>query len=109
VGADGVTADAIDTVAPDCEQVNGGGAGPKQDPKLEPGAGCVVPKLRGLRMKAKAKLARAGCKAKVRRVGSRRVRRGRVIAQGARAGRQLPAGTTVKLKVSRGASASPRR
>jgi hypothetical protein len=103
VGADSVTADAVDTVAPDCETVNRSGVDPKQDPKLVPGAGCVVPKLRGLTAKkAKAKLKKAGCKPKVRRAASRRVRRGRVIAQGTKAGKRLKAGATVKLTVSRG-------
>jgi beta-lactam-binding protein with PASTA domain len=48
---------------------------------------CTVPKLRGATAKkAKAKLKKAGCKAKVRRARSSRVRRGRVIKQSAKAG-----------------------
>ena len=110
VGTDSVTADAVDAVAPDCEQVNGGGVGPRPDERLRapdqtlrPRGGCVVPKLRGLSAKkAKTKLTKAGCKAKVIRRASRRVPRGRVIKQSARAGKRLKSGARVKLTVSRG-------
>jgi hypothetical protein len=99
VGADSVKADPVDTVAPDCEQVERrDGPGPKS----RAGGRCVVPKLRGLReRKAKAKLKKAGCKAKVRRAASRRVTRGRVIKQSIRPGKRLERGATVKLTVSR--------
>ena len=96
VGADTVRADPIDTVAPDCETVERGTT-------TQPAARCLVPRLRGLKTKAaKAKLRKARCAAKVRTVASRRVRRGRVIKQSARPGRQLTAGTPVTLTVSRG-------
>jgi hypothetical protein len=101
VGADTVRADAVDTVAPDCETVDRGAA-PRTDPRNVRGA-CVVPRLRGLRAaKAKAKVRRAGCKAKARRAASRRVRRGRVIKQSPRAGKRLKRGATVTFTVSRG-------
>jgi Ca2+-binding RTX toxin-like protein len=100
VGTDTVKADAVDTVAPDCETVNGG-SGP--GPTAGPGGACVVPKLRSLTVKkAKARLHKAGCKAKVRRAASRRVKRGRVIRQSARAGKQLTAGAKVTVTISRG-------
>jgi Ca2+-binding RTX toxin-like protein len=100
-GADTVNADPADTVAPDCETINRGTAITPDD-KVVTGR-CVVPTLRGLTAKkAKAKLKKAGCKAKIRRKASRRVRRGRVIAQGTKAGKRLKGGATVKLTVSRG-------
>ena len=101
VGADTVAADAADVVAADCETINRG-TSLKPDDKVAAGR-CAVPKLRGLTAKkAKAKLRKAGCKAKVRRAKSRRVRRGRVIAQGTKAGKRLKGGATVRLTVSRG-------
>jgi Ca2+-binding RTX toxin-like protein len=97
-GADTVKADPADAVAPDCETVERA-----VGPTPGPGGRCVVPKLRGLsEKKAKTKLRKAGCKPKVRRAASRRVRRGRVIAQGPRAGKRLVRGATVTLTVSRG-------
>lgn len=110
VGADRVVADPIDVVAPDCETVErGGGArgsGGGRPPAGAPRPGtrrCVVPKLRGLGERAaKTRLRRAGCKARVARAASARVPRGRVIAQGAKAGRRLGAGAAVRITVSRG-------
>jgi Ca2+-binding RTX toxin-like protein len=102
VGADTVYADPIDVVAPDCETIDRGAA-PPPDPNLDPASGCLVPKLRGLTVrKAKAKLQKAGCKAKVRRAWSRRARRGRVIKQSTRAGKRVKRGATVTLTISRG-------
>jgi Ca2+-binding RTX toxin-like protein len=100
VGADTVKADPIDTVAPDCETIERGRA-----PGPTPGtpARCTVPKLRGLiERNAKAKLKKAGCKARVRRARSSRVRRGRVIKQSAKPGKHLKQGTAVTLTISRG-------
>ena len=100
-GADTVYADTADAVAPDCETINRG-AGPGSDGTAGTGR-CVVPKLRGLTAnKAKARLKKAGCTAKVRRASSRRVRRGRVIKQSTRAGRRVKRGATVTLTISRG-------
>ena len=101
VGADSVKADPQDTVAPDCEQVDrGAGSDPKH--KTVKGKRCVVPKLRGLKLKAaKKKLTKAGCKTKVRKASSRRVRRGKVMGQSARAGKRLKRGATVTVTVSR--------
>jgi len=102
VGYDTVQADPQDTVAPDCEKVERG-PGPGPDPESRVRGRCLVPKLRGLaERKAKARLKKAGCKARVRRAASGRVRRGRVIRQSARAGKRLERGTTVKLTISRG-------
>jgi hypothetical protein len=109
VGADTVHADAIDTVAPDCETVDRGpvtepsAPAGATDPKSARTARCVVPKLRALRTKAaKTKLRKAGCAAKVRTKASRRVRRGRVIGQSVRPGKRLAAGAMVTITVSRG-------
>jgi PASTA domain len=64
---------------------------------------CTVPKLRGLKLKpARKRLARAGCKVKVRKASSRRVRRGKVMRQSAKAGKRLKRGATVTITVSRG-------
>jgi hypothetical protein len=68
------------------------------------GARCVVPRLRGRRLlPAIRSIVRAHCAVgKVRRVRSRRFRRGRVILQGRYVGRSLPRGTKVALVVSDG-------
>jgi beta-lactam-binding protein with PASTA domain len=94
----------VDTVAPDCETVHRGGAGAdKPDSKVRRGGRCVVPKLRGLTAKkARTKLRKAGCKTKLRRAASRRVKRGRVIRQSKRASKRLKRGATVTVTVSRG-------
>jgi beta-lactam-binding protein with PASTA domain len=100
-----VRADAVDTVAPDCETVERGEV-PEVDVKTPveaKTARCIVPKLRALKTKtAKAKLRKAGCTAKVRSKSSRRVRRGRVIKQSVASGKRLTAGATVTITVSRG-------
>ncbi len=108
VGADTVRADPTDLVAPDCETIDRGTAtttdrGTASDPTAAATRRCVVPKLRGLDAKrAKAKLRKAGCKARVRTIRSRRVRRGRVIRQSIRPGKRLAANASVTLTVSRG-------
>ena len=106
VGADTVHADAVDTVAPDCETVDRGTVTKRDtvtETKTNPAARCVVPKLRGLKTNpAKTRLRKAGCAARVRTASSRRVRRGRVIKQSALPGKRLTAGATVTLTVSRG-------
>jgi hypothetical protein len=52
--------------------------------------------------KAKGALRRSACRVgSVRRVKARGVKRGRVLAQSRRAGRSLPAGTQVNLRVRR--------
>jgi uncharacterized repeat protein (TIGR01451 family) len=68
-------------------------------------ARCVVPKLRGLRLKgAKKALRAAHCKpGKVTHRYSRKVKKGRVVRGGRHRGTALPAGSKVKLSVSRGA------
>jgi PASTA domain len=102
VGADTVKADPADVVATDCEQVERGTA-VVDNRKRANGKRCVVPKLRGLKLKAaKKKLAKAGCKAKVRKASSRRVRRGKVMGQSAKAGKRLKRGAAVTVTVSRG-------
>jgi uncharacterized repeat protein (TIGR01451 family) len=68
-------------------------------------AQCVVPKLRGLRLKrAKKALRAAHCKpGKVTHRYSGKVKKGRLIRGGRHRGTVLPAGSKVKLSVSRGA------
>ncbi len=72
---------------------------------------CIVPHIRGRRVRsAERAIARAHCAVgRVRRAGSRRVRRGRVVWQSRRAGRSLPAGTRVGFIISAGASRRSRR
>lgn len=65
---------------------------------------CVVPKLRGLRVKkAKKKLRAANCKPKVVHRYSRKVKKGRVIRANKHRGKVLPVNSKVKVTVSRGA------
>lgn len=65
---------------------------------------CVVPKLKGLRVKtAKKKLRKAHCKpGKVAHRHSNKIKEGRVIRGGKHRGAKLPAGSKVKLVVSSG-------
>ena len=65
---------------------------------------CSVPRLRGLTLAAtKARLAKAGCAlGPVARAYSRRVRRGRVIAQRPAPGLRLRRGARVRVTISRG-------
>lgn len=65
---------------------------------------CVVPKLRGRGLKgAKKALRAAHCKpGKVTRRYSRKIKKGKVIRTGRRAGKVLPANSEVNLTVSRG-------
>lgn len=65
---------------------------------------CVVPKLKKLRLKkAKKALRKAHCKpGKVKRRFSGKIKKGKVVRSGKRRGAVLPAGTKVKLTVSRG-------
>ncbi len=70
-----------------------------------PGSSCVVPKIkRGSRLAAaKAELVEAGCATgKIRRVASKKVKRGRVIRVKAPAGTQLDGGAAVEIVVSKG-------
>jgi hypothetical protein len=71
---------------------------------------CIVPHIRGRRQRsAERAIAAAHCAVgDVRRVGSRHVRRGRVVWQSRRAGRSLPRGTRVGFVVSAGASRGPK-
>lgn len=66
---------------------------------------CVVPKLKGLSLKkAKKALRKAHCKpGKVAHRSSGKIKKGRVIRGGKHRGAKLPAGSKVKLVVSRGA------
>jgi Ca2+-binding RTX toxin-like protein len=103
-GADRVVADAVDTVASDCERVERPIV-PVVPPKphvgpqpVKPTSACARVKVRGLTVKsARKRLARARCakSMRVRRVADRRVRRGRAIKV------QTVRGRTV-LVVSRG-------
>jgi hypothetical protein len=73
-------------------------------PTGTPTASCVVPKLKGITVaSARTKLKAAGCKlGRVTRSYSKRVKKGRVISQGAAAGKKLAGGAAVRLTVSRG-------
>ena len=66
---------------------------------------CSVPQTRGKKLaNARQALRRAHCQAgRIKRVRSRRVRRGRVVDSSPRAGRTLPGGAKVELFVSKGA------
>ena len=73
--------------------------------KAAPPVLCVVPKLRGLRLKGAKKALRAShCKpGKVSRRYSGKINKGKVLRGGRKAGKVLPADSEVKLTVSRGA------
>ncbi|HEX8204459.1 MAG TPA: calcium-binding protein [Solirubrobacteraceae bacterium] len=103
-GTDAVKADANDTVAPDCEQVDRAQApvvdGPQNQQGGQPIArnACATVKVKRLTLpRAKRRLAKGGCTSRVavRRVKHRRVKRGRVVRTIVRPGR-------VVLVVSRG-------
>ena len=63
---------------------------------------CLVPKLRGTRVKAaRLSLKSSGCRVgKIKRV-HKAGRRGRVLRQSVRAGKTMPVGTRVNLRVGR--------
>jgi beta-lactam-binding protein with PASTA domain len=65
---------------------------------------CVVPKVVGKKLKAaRSAIVRAHCRVgKVKKRYSRRVRKGRVLAQSPKAHRRLARNTKVNLVVSRG-------
>jgi hypothetical protein len=65
---------------------------------------CAVPRLRGLKLlAAKRLLAKRGCSlGRVSRARSRRVARGRVVAQRPAPGRRLARGARVRVTLSRG-------
>jgi hypothetical protein len=64
---------------------------------------CVVPKLVGKTLKqAKRALTKAGCKVGKAKSKKSKKKKGRVLAQGKKAGTRLPAGAKVPLTVSRG-------
>lgn len=67
-------------------------------------AGCVVPKLAGLKQRsAQAKLTAAGCKVgKVSKASSSKVAKGKVISSRPKAGTKLQAGAKVAVVVSTG-------
>lgn len=115
VGTDRVVADAIDTIAADCENVERPVVAPPPPPRggespRPPSRGggsakrCVVPKVKvGAKVRAvKRALARRGCKAKVKRVRSAKVRKGRAIKLSAKAGKKLAHRKTITILVSKG-------
>jgi hypothetical protein len=71
---------------------------------------CIVPKLKGKKVKAARKaLRKANCKVgKVKRSFSAKVNKGRVIKQRTKAGKVLPAGAKVAIKVSKGEKQAPK-
>ncbi|MDO8211780.1 PASTA domain-containing protein [Conexibacter sp. CPCC 206217] len=115
-GQDRVIADALDTVAADCETVErrGGTVPPPDDSSRGSGPApgrpstsakrCVVPRVKAGASAAAAKkaLAKKGCKAATRGVRSAKVRRGRVVKLSAKAGKRLAYRKTVTVYVSRG-------
>ncbi len=96
-GEDRVTADPNDVVASDCETVV------RAAPAKGGRRACVVPQLRGLKLRAaKAGLRKGGCRAKVRFVRSRKVPRGKVVRASAKPRKHLKRGAFVTLTVSKG-------
>jgi beta-lactam-binding protein with PASTA domain len=75
-----------------------------QAPQTPPRATCSVPYVVGKTLaSARKKIAAAHCRVgTVRRATSKRVRAGRVVLQRPAAGTRLPAGTKIKLVLSRG-------
>ena len=108
-GADRVVADPADVVAPDCETVERGappavaGSGRGSAAPRRGRRACVVPRVRGARLRvAKARLRRGGCGATIRYARSGSVARGKVVRASATPGRRLARGARVTLTVSRG-------
>ena len=66
--------------------------------------GCRVPRVKaGSRVKAaRAAIRNAGCRARTRRVSSRKVRKGRVVGLSRKAGTLVPRGTAIRIRVSAG-------
>jgi hypothetical protein len=89
--------------APAAPEGSGTPAGTQPPAPAAASARCVVPELRGLKLrKAKRKLRKAHCRAgKVRKVRSKKAKKGRVIKTKPAAGKRKPAGTRVKLIVAR--------
>lgn len=82
----------------------GGGSGNPGSPSSHNADECVVPKLKGMRVKAAKRAARrASCEAgRIVHRASGKPRKGRVIAQKPAAGTRLQAGTKVKIVVGSG-------
>lgn len=105
VGTDRAVVDTIDTVA-NCETVErgtappGGGPGPGGTPQRT----CIVPKItRGTKLAtARARLKKAGCATRTKKVRSRTVRKGRVVRLSKKAKTKVKAGAKVTIYVSRG-------
>ena len=77
---------------------------PPGQPPPPPPTQCIVPKLKGLKLKAvKKKLRAAHCKlGKVKRQYSKHVRKGRVLSQRPKAGTLLANQAKVRVTLSRG-------
>ncbi len=75
-----------------------------QPPAAPPAARCRVPRTKGMKLsKAERTLRRAHCRVgKIKHVKSHRLARGRVTSTTPRAGRRVPAGSKVRLFVSKG-------
>jgi hypothetical protein len=80
------------------------GGKPRRGARCSAAPRCIVPHIRGRRLRSAVRaIARAHCAlGRVRRAGSRHVRRGRVLWQSRRAGRSLPPATRIGLVVSAG-------
>jgi len=80
-------------------------------PAASPPPTCVVPRLKGKKVKAARKaLTKAHCGVgKVKRSFSGKVKKGRVIKQGPKPGKVLPAGGKVRITISKGKKGGGRR
>jgi hypothetical protein len=100
------TPDPSPTAVPDPATPDPGPAPPAttSPPKQPAIFKCVIPSLKNLTLaSAKTRLKAARCAlGTVKRAKSRRIKAGRVIAQGRKAGTKLAAGTKVTVTVSRG-------
>lgn len=110
-GTDTVIADAIDTVGPDCENVDRGTVTP--DPRRDDGRSrtppptgkrCIVPKVKAGATLAVARkaLTKRNCRVVTKKVRSKKIRRGRVVKLSAKAGKRFPLRARVTVYISRG-------
>lgn len=105
-GATAKTPSGATITAPAAVQSQAASAGTvaAQSRAAAPARTCLVPRLRGrTRLGAERAIVRAGCSIGLVTIQrSKKIKKGRVISQSRAAGRVLPGGTAVKLRVSRG-------